>query len=228
MAAALFSRQSYAHRELIVIDDGPDSVQDLLPHDDRIRYVRLRNPTLLGDKRNVGCELARGDIVMHWDDDDWYGTERIAVQVAPLLRDQADLTALTMPLVLDLSSLRFWRCRRFHHQRIHYRNLCPGTLTFWRALWQRGARYAAVRCAEDVAFIKSLPPLTRVVRLVDEWHFVCVRHSANTWSLKLDWRNTPAGWQPSERPEFMSPEDVGAYTAIKRQLSRSHPIAEVP
>jgi glycosyltransferase involved in cell wall biosynthesis len=227
MAVALFRRQSYPHRELIVIDDGRDSVRDLVPHDERVRYVHVQREMTLGDKRNLGCELARGEIVMHWDDDDWYGTERIAAQVAPLLRDGADVTALTMPLVLDLAALRFWRCRSWHHARIHYRDLCPGTLAFRRALWLRGARYAAVRCAEDVAFIKSLPPSTRLARLGEEQHFVCVRHGANTWSLTLDWRNAPAGWQPAERPDFMPPEDLDTYAGLKLRLGADQRRAEV-
>jgi glycosyltransferase involved in cell wall biosynthesis len=223
MAFALFRRQSYPHRELIVIDDARESARDLIPQDEQIRYVHLDREMTLGDKRNLGCELAHGTFVMHWDDDDWYGVERIAAQVAPLVRDTADVTALTMPLVLELSALRFWRCRGSHHARIHFRDLCPGTLAFRRALWLHGARYAPVRCAEDVAFIKSLPASTRILRLTEEQHFVCVRHGSNTWSLKLDWRGSPAGWQPSGPPEFMPSEDLDTYAAIRRGL---HPVTE--
>ncbi|HYQ02089.1 MAG TPA: glycosyltransferase [Polyangiaceae bacterium] len=227
MAAALFMRQSYPRRELIVIDDARESAQDVLPPDPRIRYVHVAREMTLGDKRNLGCELAQGDFVMHWDDDDWYGAERIAAQVAPLVRDVTDVSALTMPLVMELPALRFWRCRTWHHARIHYRDLCPGTLTFRRSLWLRGARYAAVRCGEDVEFMKSLPAATRVLRLAGEPHFVCVRHVSNTWSLP-DWRSKPSGWQRSSKPLFMSAEDLSAYAAISRRLNPSQKISEVP
>ena len=81
-----FLRQDYPQKELLVIDDGEDSVSDLLPDDDRIRYVQLDPRTVLGAKRNVGCELAHGELIAHWDDDDWSGPRRLDVQVAELRR----------------------------------------------------------------------------------------------------------------------------------------------
>ena len=55
-----FLRQDYAHRELIILDDGEDAVADLVPNMTRIRYVRLDRRLSLGAKRNLGCELSRG------------------------------------------------------------------------------------------------------------------------------------------------------------------------
>jgi glycosyltransferase involved in cell wall biosynthesis len=39
-AIAQFLHQDYEHRELIVLDDGVQSVEDLMPDDPRVRYVR--------------------------------------------------------------------------------------------------------------------------------------------------------------------------------------------
>ena len=39
-AIEYFLRQDYENKELIVVDDGTDSISDLIPHDDRIRYIR--------------------------------------------------------------------------------------------------------------------------------------------------------------------------------------------
>ena len=61
-----------------------DPVGDLIPADPRIRYLRETPRRVLGDKRNRLCELARGEIIVHWDDDDWHGRDRIARQVAAL------------------------------------------------------------------------------------------------------------------------------------------------
>jgi glycosyltransferase involved in cell wall biosynthesis len=69
-AVAYFLRQDYQQRELIVLDDGDDPVSDLLPRDENIRYVRLRERSPLGTKRNIACELSRGELIAHWDDDD--------------------------------------------------------------------------------------------------------------------------------------------------------------
>ena len=70
-AIRYFLEQDYPNRELVVVDDGADSVADLIPADDaRIRYVRLSEHHTIGAKRNLGCGQARGELIVHWDDDD--------------------------------------------------------------------------------------------------------------------------------------------------------------
>src|ERR1700730_5261279 len=66
-----FLRQTYAHRELIILDDGTDAIEDLVPSDRRIRYERLPKKITFGAKLNLGCELAKGELIAHFDDDDW-------------------------------------------------------------------------------------------------------------------------------------------------------------
>src|SRR5688572_22799316 len=79
-----FLRQDYDPKELIVIDDGEDRIADLLPKDDRIRYVRLDRRMPLGAKRNLACSVSQGAFVAHWDDDDWIGHDRLSRQVRAL------------------------------------------------------------------------------------------------------------------------------------------------
>src|SRR5512142_2180234 len=85
-AIEYFLRQDYANKELIIVDDGTDAVGDLVPNDPQIRYIRLDEHRLLGEKRNLCVEAARGDLIMHWDDDDWCASHRISYQVGELLR----------------------------------------------------------------------------------------------------------------------------------------------
>ncbi len=84
-AIACFQSQNYLEKELIILDDGNDSVADLVPDDPGIRYVRLPERLPLGAKRNECVRLARGGLVMHWDDDDWHAPRRIRCQVDALL-----------------------------------------------------------------------------------------------------------------------------------------------
>jgi len=70
-AVAQFLAQDYGDRELIVVDDGEDAVADLLPADSRIRPLRLDRRATIGAKRNIACEAAAGEVIAHWDDDDW-------------------------------------------------------------------------------------------------------------------------------------------------------------
>ena len=76
--------QSYADRELLIVADGAD-VSDLVPRDERIRLIGPSGARTIGEKRNFGCAAARGQIICHWDDDDWSGPARMADQVARLM-----------------------------------------------------------------------------------------------------------------------------------------------
>ena len=41
----------------------------------------------LGAKLNLACDYARGEIIAHWDDDDWYAPRRLSTQVEALAQD---------------------------------------------------------------------------------------------------------------------------------------------
>src|SRR5207245_5280294 len=85
-AIAYFSKQDYPNRELVILDDGEEPAEELVPDDPRIHYRRLDRPLALGPKRNLACEMASGELLAHWDDDDWYAPWRLGYQVAGLLQ----------------------------------------------------------------------------------------------------------------------------------------------
>ncbi len=62
-AIEYFLRQDYANMELVIVDDGTDPVGDLMPRDERIRYIRLTNRLTVKAKHNRACKQARGDII---------------------------------------------------------------------------------------------------------------------------------------------------------------------
>ncbi|MCA1818418.1 MAG: glycosyltransferase, partial [Acidobacteria bacterium] len=108
-AVEYFLRQDYAEIELIVVDDGMDAVADLMPTDERVRYFRLDKKLTVGAKRNFACEQARGDVIAHWDDDDWHAARRLSYQVGELLRAGADVCGIRELLFYDVRDTRAWR-----------------------------------------------------------------------------------------------------------------------
>ena len=71
-------------RELVVIDDGPDQVADLLQHCPGVRYVYLDGEHSIGAKLNLGCEMARGDEMALWADDDWHAPGGLSYKLGAL------------------------------------------------------------------------------------------------------------------------------------------------
>ena len=94
--------QDYPNRELIIVDDGTDPIGDLAERLPGVRYLRLPARTSIGAKRNLACRRAAGEIIAHWDDDDWYAPDRLRYQVEPLLDGEADMTGLENAFLLEL------------------------------------------------------------------------------------------------------------------------------
>jgi glycosyltransferase involved in cell wall biosynthesis len=131
-AISYFLRQSMADAELIVVDDGSHPVQDLIPPDPRIRYIRLPERRPIGAKRNLACELARADIIAHWDDDDWYSPDRLHRQAAALDGTEANLCGLNTVFFYDTRAHEAWRYVYPANQRPW---LAGNSLMYRRAFW---------------------------------------------------------------------------------------------
>lgn len=107
-AITCFLRQTYSPLELIVVDDG-ESIEDLIPSRGEIRYFFLQNKLCLGRKLNYCCSLARGEIICHWDDDDWSTASRVKQQVNLLLEHGKSVVGYHSALCFDERSKRVFR-----------------------------------------------------------------------------------------------------------------------
>jgi glycosyltransferase involved in cell wall biosynthesis len=94
-----FLRQDYENKELLLVDE--EQSLDLPLAHPQIRHITLPAKRTLGAKRNFCVEAARGDLIMHWDDDDWMAPHRISYQVASLLREEAEVCGLQRMLFYE-------------------------------------------------------------------------------------------------------------------------------
>jgi glycosyltransferase involved in cell wall biosynthesis len=88
---ACYKAQTYPkdRMEWIVLDDGNEKVGEVfleatkgLPN---IRYIELSEKLNIGAKRNILNAEAKGDILVCWDDDDYYMPERVSHVVTKLM-----------------------------------------------------------------------------------------------------------------------------------------------
>ena len=80
-AIRYFERQTYPNRELVIVDDGKSPIAELAEGRPQIRYICLEQRATIGTKRNLACESALGEVIVHWDDDDWYSASRLRLQM---------------------------------------------------------------------------------------------------------------------------------------------------
>jgi len=95
MAIKCFDEYDYPkdRMEWIIIDDGTDKVEDLVSHLPQVKYYKYDGQMILGKKRNLMHDKARGDIIIYQDDDDYYPPERVSHAVQTLTANPTALCA---------------------------------------------------------------------------------------------------------------------------------------
>lgn len=134
-AIECFESQTYSPRELVIVGD------DLC----------------LGDKRNLACSLARGEIIAHWDDDDWSFPGRLAGQVGRLLLTGASVTGYHTLRFLDLCDTRIVENGQLRRASLWWRwhsaaGLAAGTSLCYRRDWWKRHPFPSVARGEDDLF----------------------------------------------------------------------------
>jgi glycosyltransferase involved in cell wall biosynthesis len=183
-AFACFQAQTHPDCELIVLDNG-ESVADLIPDADNIRYIVDDSDSTLGVRINRCAERAAGDILAIWDDDDWYHPERIERQLRTL--SGYALTGYHSILFDDGAQA---------YEYIAPRGILGNSLMFTRVRWKKRS-FRAMAVGYDTDFVTN----TTSIAATDGCD-LCVAsiHPGNTSPRVI---NSP-GWRPvpdSELPE---------------------------
>ncbi|HTT91133.1 MAG TPA: glycosyltransferase [Acidimicrobiales bacterium] len=193
-------RQDYTRSELIVVDDGTDRVGDIVPDDPRVHYVPLPQRQTIGAKRNIGCQRAEGELIVHWDDDDWSAPWRVGYQVEMFLKQDVDVSGLSAVFFCDLEAGKAWRYE-YPFQRRPW--VADATFCYRRSFWQERS-FPDSSYGIDTTYLWQ-GPAKRVAALADPSFYVAMVHPGNT--SRKDVRD--AWWHPhpiSEIASLMGPD----------------------
>lgn len=213
-AIRLFLAQDYEEKELVIVDDGTDRVEDVVPEHPRIRYLALPQRARLGTKRNLACEAAQGEIIVHWDDDDWHAPCRVSLQVEALEQGEFDLCGLERAFFVNGQTSQAWE---YVHPPSTVPWVCGATLCYRKSFWSTH-RFADVAVGEDSRFVFSNRG-ARIGALEQNGFFVARIHERNTcrkWPRDARWQPRliadvrallGSGWQkffggPGGLPEY--------------------------
>ena len=91
-----FAAQGVENSELIVVDDSAQSCTFMEKlADPRVRYIHLPERRSTGEKRNLAVEAARGQIIVQFDDDDYYSPQYIRTMIECMTAQDADFVKLS-------------------------------------------------------------------------------------------------------------------------------------
>ena len=148
-----FNHQDYPQdrMEWIIIDDGTDSVEDMIATHPRVKYFKYDTKMTLGKKRNLLHEKSRGEILVYMDDDDYYPPQRVSHAVEMLVSHPGALCAGSSEIYIYFKHIG--QMKRFGPYGPNHAT--AGTFAFKRKLLKNN-RYNDDAClAEERAFLKD-------------------------------------------------------------------------
>jgi len=169
-----FLKQDYPNAELVIIDDGIESVASLIPDNPKIKYFYTEPLGTIGVKRNYACEKASGEIIMHWDDDDWYAPDWISKLTDALLTSGADITGLNRVVFYSPSVNKHWMYEDSEEDKPW---LCGATMTYRKSFWQQHP-FIDLQVGEDYDFVWNSG--AKIFALEYTEGFAALLHAHNT------------------------------------------------
>lgn len=169
-----YRQQTFADRELIIVNDGTP----LVSHAPDVIVVNLPDvgrPWTIGEKRNVGVRAAHGQFIATWDDDDVSLPERLAEQMAVARRENADVVVARKMLIADADMHLVGDCDRGR-----VRHTQASALLRRNAVVAAGG-YPISNYLEDAAVIERIRfyLLGRVITMPSASWYVLRRHGSN-------------------------------------------------
>ncbi|HYF94828.1 MAG TPA: class I SAM-dependent methyltransferase [Symbiobacteriaceae bacterium] len=142
-----FLQQDYPNKELVIVNDHPNAISLDRPYPGVVVHNLPARLATMGQKRNETARLARGEILLNWDDDDLYLPWRITDTVRHLA---------AAPDKWVFKATRAWHSTdngRYHiaHNYFH------GQAAMRRTLFDHVGWYPEMNAGEDVVFEAGIP-----------------------------------------------------------------------
>ena len=156
----------------------------------------------IGFKRNWLASQAKHDIVLHWDDDDWYPTQSIRQRVEMLLESGNDIATCTTIPCFDVTRCISWM--NVPPQKDPFgKRVSEATMVYWKRAWEKQHFDSQVIGEEGESFVAGrekdvyeMPWKDVIVSLV---------HRGNLSSRRSPGASEPNGWHfgNMDESEFM-------------------------
>lgn len=178
MSIKCFQDQTYPAKELVVISEADDGVEEYVRmlEDSRIRFIRpSATCRTLGQLRNFSLDRARGVYVCQWDDDDWYHPSRLSLQYNVLKEKKVKACLLGQWMLISPLTQQY------------------GVSSFRKEGWEGSIlarkdimpRYPSLKRGEDKALMTRLRKRTRVEVITQPGYWLLygyLIHQNNTWT----------------------------------------------
>ena len=177
-----FKAQEYPQEKMewIILDDGTDKVGDIFSNSGlkNVRYYSEDIKLNIGAKRNKLNELAKGDIMVCFDDDDYYCKERVSHAVTKLMANKtADICGSSELYMYYTDNKKIYNIGPYNQN--HATN---GTMAYKKAYFKNHKYDETVTHAEETSFLNGYK--VPMIQLDPLKVMLVISHTENTFDKK--------------------------------------------
>lgn len=176
-----FLAQTYKDVELVIrSQDYSQELRDAIPNDENVRYTYGFDGLVgtTGDLRNAANRAAFGNIIIHWDDDDWYAPERIADEVGFLISSGKQVIGYHDMIYYRPDDQKFFKYR--YQQSKDMPHYAVGTSQcYWTEYWKQNP-FRPIRIGEDSAFSIVASSKKEIISKDSNGMLVALAHEGST------------------------------------------------
>ena len=162
----------------VIVDDGYDKLEEIIPRDPRIKYVRVEEKEKMpvSEKRNIGVKYSDGEIIIALDDDDIYMPNYCRALVTAIVRNKH--------LGVECAGVSQLYCYDLKNQTSfvsvgHTRGeIAEGSMAFTRAFWEEREFDERVAHGEGIMFLRGRDH--RAISLPSIHIMIAITHGRNT------------------------------------------------
>jgi glycosyltransferase involved in cell wall biosynthesis len=180
MLIHLYQSQTYPKelRELVILDDSPTTNEDLIPKNDKsIQYYYQSEKMTLGEKRNKLNELAKGDVIVCFDDDDYHFPERITQSILKLNSTKSLIAGCSTLSIYYTDINETYKYGPFGNN--HGTN---GTFAYRREYIATNKHDPTLNAQEEPSFTNNFT--NKMAQLETTRTIICISHTTNTYDKR--------------------------------------------
>ena len=202
-----FNQQTWRNKELLILDNTPngkEAIEQLQKQYPNIHLWHIHEICSIGSKRNQLIQKASGELIAHFDDDDYYSPTYIETLAKALINSNADLLKLSAWFCLHEPSktLGYWDTTRTdlphttftgnenpaaHHQTFtwkQYKSFLTGygfSYMFTKKAWD-STKFDDISFGEDSRFCEKIASQKACIKHLKDTQGICLHviHSKNS------------------------------------------------
>jgi hypothetical protein len=188
--------QTYKNRELVILSQGTEEENRQIESHvrslgrDDIIFFEAPSHLTLGAMRNTSIEIAKGDIICQWDDDDLYDPDRIRTQYLALRRHSKNVgCAYSNFLKYFKNTGEVYWCDWSNEGTLSSQLLC-GAVMFYKRIFHKYKSMlypqtgAQCHVEEDLNVLQKLLASGSVAPVFGAHQYVYIYHGENTYDLE--------------------------------------------